>query len=341
MNGKRLFKSIVIGSCLLGHFLSAKATNSDEKSVSDAADKLKEDLYAYREECKRFIGTLDMNHLETHVHTKKDSNQVILADTLLCHVVRRGHVSEVSFLLKNGADPNATGFDFLDENIVMRMINDDYCVCSYTPLCKAIRKGYRKITKLLLQNGADPNKENNSFTPLDRAAYFYCRKDKKIGLELIELLLENGADPNRGNQCHSSAIIFPLHIVSAYGDDPAVIFMLLNAGANIGEKRAGGNEPLHDAAEQGNDKQMKALIERGADVNALNEFQQTPLDLLIAYRNQLRRAASRWSHGRNSSMEFDIRWRYERSLELLREHGAEIGEGTDVESDGEEEAGEN
>jgi hypothetical protein len=330
MEGKRLFRSIVISGCLLGHFLPARADGSFEEFVSDGASKLREDLLVYKEECQRFIRGLNIGYLEGHVHTGEDSNQVVLGDTLLCHVARHGRFREAKFLLEKGADPDATGFDLLDEDIVMRILSE-YDVHSNTPLCEAVRKGHYEIVELLLQHGADPNKENNSSTPLEQAAYFYCQKDKEIGLELMKLLLENGADPNQGGHCHPSVVACPLHIISAYGDDPEAIPVLVNAGADIKKERANGNTPLHDAAEQGNYKLIEVLIEEDVVINALNESHQTPLDLLIIRRNQLKRAGNRWLCGRNSSMEFGMKEKYEKSLELLRKHGATIGSAIETE----------
>jgi ankyrin repeat protein len=326
MDVKRLFRNIVVSGCLLGHFLSAKADDSAEESVSDEADRMEKDSHAYKAECKRFIKRLDRKYLEGRIHTGKESNQVVLGDTLLCHVARRGRFSAAKLLLEKGANPDATGFELLDENVVMRILSDHKIdIHSSTPLCEAVRKGHYEITELLLQHGADPNKENDCFSPLGLAAHFYCKKDEKIGLKLMKLLLDNGADPNRYGFCLPSLIAHPLHIVSSSGNDPKAILMLLNAGANIKEKDINGNTPLHDAAKPGNYDIMKILIEQGADINALNESHQTPLDLLIARKNQLKRATNRWPYDRNRSVEFNMKWRYERGFELLREHGATIG----------------
>jgi ankyrin repeat protein len=333
MDGKKLFRNIVVGGYLLGYFLSAKA--SLEEIVLDGTKK---ESYIYKEECQRLINRFDMEYLESHVHSGEDSNQVVLGNTLLCHVARLGRLSEVKFLLEKGADPDVTGFDLLDQDTAGHVLSDYRCILSvyaiysHMPLHEAIRKGHCEIAELLLQHGANPDKENNYSTPLEQAALFHCKKNNKIGLKLMQLLLENGANPNLGaHHHHPSVITSPLHIISAYGDDPEAMHVLVNAGGDIKKKRANGNTPLHDAAEHGNYKQMEVLIEQNVDINALNDSHQTPLDLLIVRRNQLKRSANKRSYNRNSSVESYIKSKYEKSLELLRKQGATTGSAIETE----------
>ena len=62
---------------------------------------------------------------------------------------------------------------------------------------------------------------------------------------------------------------------------------LIQAGANINAKDKKGKTPLHFAAQQGNFELVKLLIENGADVNAKDNAWITPLHL-AAYSNQVK-----------------------------------------------------
>jgi ankyrin repeat protein len=107
--------------------------------------------------------------------------------------------------------------------------------------------------------------------------------------------------------------------------------VLVNAGGDIKKKRANGNTPLHDAAAHGNYIQMEVLIEKGVDINALNDSHQTPLDLLISQKNQLKRLTNKCSYNRNRSVESYMKSKYEKSLKLLREQGATTGSAIETE----------
>ena len=76
--------------------------------------------------------------------------------------------------------------------------------------------------------------------------------------EMLQLLLQSGADPNAQNDSG----IAPLHL-AAY---PEIVDVLLDAGANINLKSKDGETPLVvQAAEAESFPVMERLLERGAD----------------------------------------------------------------------------
>ena len=88
--------------------------------------------------------------------------------------------------------------------------------------------------------------------------------------------LAQGADPNDPIMIYSS----PLHKAAWHNENPAVIIILLEAGADVNARtRLVGTSALHDAAT--NNKKpaiITALIEAGADVNARDSISgKTPL----------------------------------------------------------------
>ena len=114
--------------------------------------------------------------------------------------------------------------------------------------------------KLLLEAGADPNRESdNGNTPLHFAV-------RRKNLKLAKVLLQNGADPNRLTHYLSEA---PLHeAVSARS--PEMIELLVDHGAELNLHREGSvvGAPLHEAASIDQLETVKALIKRGADLYA-------------------------------------------------------------------------
>ena len=82
----------------------------------------------------------------------------------------------------------------------------------------------------------------------------------------------------------------PLCIGSAGSntEDPAVIRVLLEAGADIRSRDVDGNTPLHWAARNlwYRTTLLQALLDAGADINARNSDGETPLAVAIKNDNQ-------------------------------------------------------
>lgn len=53
--------------------------------------------------------------------------------------------------------------------------------------------------------------------------------------------------------------------------------MLIDAGADVHSKNAGGHTPLHEAAYRGFDKIVRRLLQHNANPNALSNQKRTPL----------------------------------------------------------------
>eukprot|EP00944_MAST-04C_sp_MAST-4C-sp1_P012559 g12559.t1 len=116
--------------------------------------------------------------------------------------------------------------------------------------------GHTDIVKLLLEQGADPNKKNKyGITPLHQAA-------REGHTEVCKLLLEKGADPNKAKNNGST----PLHW-AAYDGHTEVAKLLLDKGADPNIANKWGLTPLHYAADKGHTEVVKLLLEKGADPN--------------------------------------------------------------------------
>jgi hypothetical protein len=106
---------------------------------------------------------------------KSDISPEIIT-TALWMSAMRGNVTQVEKLIKyGGGNVNWPNPKF----------------SNFTPLIAAIFKNNEVIVKILLDNGADANRQNDfGFTPINSAADTYGNVD------IISLLLQKGADPN-------------------------------------------------------------------------------------------------------------------------------------------------
>ncbi|RJR12602.1 ankyrin repeat domain-containing protein [Candidatus Parcubacteria bacterium] len=169
---------------------------------------------------------------------------------------------------------------------------------------EVVRKDYKEIVKLFIENGADVNAKNPSgWTPLHFAkdidiAILLIEKGADVNAktlgnvsplhesafrcnkEISQLLIEKGADVNAKDESGST----PLHGivgVLTFENKKETILTLLKNGANINVQNNSGLSPLHIAAKYGTgyEELLPLLIENGADINAKTNDGKTPLDL--------------------------------------------------------------
>ena len=66
-------------------------------------------------------------------------------------------------------------------------------------------------------------------------------------------------------------------VKTARKGDVEAIKVLLDKGANLEAVNENGQTPLHCAAREGHKKAIKVLLDKGANLEAVNEYGQTPL----------------------------------------------------------------
>ena len=161
------------------------------------------------------------------------------------------------------------------------------------PLCYAVMGGNLAIVELLIERGA-------TITPHSGHLLDYAISEDRV--EITKLLLENGADPNKAPRIlddnSEMSVLLKLHgvppkdinaqnhmgwpplVYACRGDNgehPEEIQRLLELGANIDIQNYKGKTGLHCAAKAGFLKIVNLLIEKGATVDATDKNGETPL----------------------------------------------------------------
>ena len=141
----------------------------------------------------------------------------------------------------------------------------------------AAMRGDREAVRTLLRDGADVNAaQGDGMTALHWSAL-------NGDLEMINVLLPAGASADPLTRVGRYT---PLHLASSRGHG-AVVGRLLDAGSKPAAVTATGVQAIHLAAQAGDPAAVRALVGRGADVNARDQTHgRTPL-VFAASQNRL------------------------------------------------------
>ena len=200
-----------------------------------------------------------------------------------------GHQPLALFLLEQGADPNAVA-------------------AGYAPLHAAVLRSEVALAAALLDQGAELNALVEHGTPGRRFSADYSIRSQLIGMnalwmaakygevEILELLLERGADPlfvsDRGvtllqlamGNSGSSLDHRRDRIGNAAPDlkqeerlTLALARILIDLGVDVNAADDRGQTALHHAVLKNFPSVVEYLAMRGADINSINQREQTPL----------------------------------------------------------------
>lgn len=198
-------------------------------------------------------------------------------DTALHLMVSSDNANAVKWLLNNGANPKTPNKE------------------GDTPLHLAASYGNVKVAQLLLAKGSDTeavnklaNKPFNNSTPFESYTQTLFRLNTNsqgntsLHLavlnghhEMVELLLDHRASITAMNGMGST----PLKL-AVITDKVAMAQLLLDKGA-VDTINMGDIPPLHQAIDQDNFDMVKLLLERGANIEATDRDQNTPLQKTI------------------------------------------------------------
>jgi len=215
--------------------------------------------------------------------------------TALQTAIFNGHYALARQLLDKGADPNDGSL-----YIVMEMRN--LATYSNRPNPPDTERGvtHMDVAKLLLDKGADPNAPYAKTIPPRQAqgninvapgATPLYRAVRAIDLAAVQLLADRGANPSIALKDGSTPLMAAAGLgaprggdeeVTEAGDrnDPVdVMKALIAKGANVNAANDTGMTALHYAAQRGSDRIIEYLASQGARFDVKNKQGRTPSDL--------------------------------------------------------------
>lgn len=225
--------------------------------------------------------------------TLKKTDQLILNSTLF-DAIRKEKVNLTKKILKSGGDPNSQegslstlGLAVIKRNpqLVKLLMEYGFKLREKSDvsqsLCIAAQNYDLEIIKLLVEGGCDINSRGeNGYTPLFHAcSYFKYRKKPKQGYLTIQYLISYGADINAEMKIYANRKEASL-CEAVKCDDPKLIKLFLNYGANINIRDHNHSTPLIKSTEstgKNSGKISKILLNYAADPNVSDKNDNTPL----------------------------------------------------------------
>ncbi len=179
---------------------------------------------------------------------------VIKGDDKISDEEIEDYYSTVEVLLQNKVDPNET----YGSGSRMR-----------TALDFASEHQAERLAELLIKYEAEVNVQDpDGRTPLGTAVHYCEHKSSHCPhVKIVEFLLQNGSDPNLGHTLDIAIWRKNIRLVEA----------LLAGGAHITPTA------LHRAVGIGTDETVELFLQKGANPNAIDENNNTPLDIAFLH----------------------------------------------------------
>ncbi|MBU0728645.1 MAG: ankyrin repeat domain-containing protein [Proteobacteria bacterium] len=205
-----------------------------------------------------------------------------------------GNPDIVNLLLQKGADPHATddrGITVLmyaaaggDSDLLNILFEKgvDLNVADkrgFTALMTAADRGEEELVKLFLDKGASPAaKTQDGHTALGIA----LSKGHISIAELLRLAIKDGENIRNLKELEKRGLAFSVegYLDTVKKGDLDSVKLFVKAGMAYNARNA-----LHEAARYGHPDIVDLFLEMGADLNAVTEFEQTPLIAAITNRN--------------------------------------------------------
>ena len=173
-------------------------------------------------------------------------NQPTRYKTPLMYAAHEGYADIVSLLLAKGAQINP----ITDEG---------------TALMEAVRAGHTEIARLLVAAGADVKAKHvigDQALTMAARQRSYRTPSLEPNSDILQLLLVHGADPNAKGLWRETALMF--------ANTADKVKLLVAGGAELEAKNEQGQTALMKAASRGDAGVVSALLDAGANVNAVD-----------------------------------------------------------------------
>ncbi len=231
-------------------------------------------------------------------------------ETALFMAVQYGHYKAAKVLLNAGSNPN-----------LHNTVRANFPNSGFTPLMYAASHGLTReqvdwaaIAQLLIDNGADPNRDSTH----GEAALSYARN--KNDADVITVLKRAGA---KDEQIYAGLNADESLIKAARMGDITKARQLLADGANPNFTDKNGVTPLLAAAHEGQSIVLQALLDAGVEVNfvpsGLRQFAMSKSHAPLSER-ELMEAASRGETALNAA----VRQGHVDAVDYLLKHDAKI-----------------
>jgi ankyrin repeat-rich membrane spanning protein len=250
---------------------------------------------------------LQVNEILTSMYVLKLSDGIDAVNeinkTPLIIACENGNLDIVKALVKAGADINAVDIYNLSplgyaatyghSEIVVYLCEFDINpnivrigkFADETPLMYAAWKCNKEAVEALIKKGADVNayKQSDNFTPVIYALYNINGKEEVE--QIIDLLLENGASAINFTNKFIKALFSNVkdNDITNLNINLERIRMLRLVGLVNQIESEHNRTVLHLACENGNLDIVKALVKAGADVNAVDIYNLSPLGYAATY----------------------------------------------------------
>lgn len=189
------------------------------------------------------------------------------------------YLQYMKLLLDKGAKPNVR----LKRGVWFFAFNSDQSsidMTGATPFWRAAYGADVDAMKLLVQYGADPTlgtlkPPTRRFGPATAAAKADPSGMPEVpvgGPDVTPLLAASG-------EAYGWSFTANSHRVSPAGMLPAVKYLVDVLHADVNQRDADGNTPLHNAASRGDNEMIMYLVSKGADVTAMNRNGQSVADM--------------------------------------------------------------
>jgi ankyrin repeat protein len=215
--------------------------------------------------------------------------------TALQTAIFNGHYALAKQLLEKGADPNDGSL-----YVVMEMRN--LATYSNRPNPPDTERGvsHLDVARLLIDRGADlnaayvktipPRQAQGNINVVPGATPLY-RAVRAIDLAAVQLLLDRGASPSQSVKDGSTPMMVAAGLGAPRGGDEEVteagdrndpidvMKALIAKGADVNAANDAGMTPLHYAAARGSDRIVEFLAGQGARFDVKNKQGRTPAEL--------------------------------------------------------------